>query len=101
VSVEAVSTTLIPEPYVPVQSPGQLIWFPVTVPVPFTVRVRSYVGPPLTLNVAETDLAELIVRVQGPVPAAVQSPPQPAKVEPTAGVGVRVTIAEPVGGSAA
>ena len=42
------------------------------------------------MNVAATDVAALIVTVQGPVP--VQPPPlQPVKVEPAAGVAVKVT----------
>jgi hypothetical protein len=41
-------------------------------------------------NVATTECAAFIVTTQAPVP--VQSPDQPEKVEPSAGVGVRVTI---------
>jgi hypothetical protein len=40
------------------------------------------------LKVAVTDCAALIVTVQVPVPA--QAPPQPPKVEPLAGVAVKV-----------
>ena len=41
------------------------------------------------MNVAATDVAALIVTVQGPVP--VQPPLQPVNVEPAAGVAVKVT----------
>jgi hypothetical protein len=41
------------------------------------------------LKVAVTDLLEVIVKLQEPVPE--QSPDQPAKTEPEAGVAVRVT----------
>jgi len=41
------------------------------------------------LKVAVTDLSEFIVKVQVPVPE--QSPDQPEKVEPAAGMAVRVT----------
>jgi hypothetical protein len=42
------------------------------------------------LKAAVTFLAALMLTVQAPVP--VQSPLQPAKVEPAAGVAVRVTL---------
>ena len=41
-------------------------------------------------NVAVTDLAALMVTEQVPVPE--HAPPQPVKVEPLAGLAVRVTV---------
>ena len=45
--------------------------------------------PPLVLKAPETVLLAFIVRLQGPVP--VQSPLQPAKLEPAAGLAVSAT----------
>ena len=61
----------------------------VTVPVPVPVfdTVRAYV---FSVNVAVTDLAALIVTTHVPVPVH-PAPLQPVKVEPVAGVAVRVT----------
>ena len=69
------------------QSPGQLMPVPVIVPVPVpvggvTVRVRC--GGGAAVNEPETALFAFIVRLQGPVP--VQSPLQPAKLEPPVGL---------------
>ena len=55
-------------------------------PVPALATVRMNV---CGLKVAVTDRAALMVTVQMPVP--VHAPPQPPKVEPAAGVAVRVT----------
>jgi len=61
----------------------------VTVPVPAPALVMASVKG-CRANVAVTDWAALIVTVQVPVP--VQPPPlQPLKVEPVAGVAVKVT----------
>ena len=74
--------------------PGQLISpsFDVTVPLPvpagFTVSVNRCT---LTLKVAVTDRAPLIVTVQV-VLVVVQLPLQPAKVDPVLGVAVSLTI---------
>ena len=60
----------------------------VTVPVPVPARATAMVG--LIVKVAVTAVAALTVIAQVPVPE--QPPPlQPAKVEPIAGVAVRVT----------
>ena len=74
------------------QSPGQLIPVPVIVPEPVpvggvTVRVRW--GGPETVKLPETALSAFIVSAQEPVPE--QAPLQPAKVEPAAGLALRVT----------
>ena len=64
---------------------GALVTVPLPVPPLLTVRVRG-----CRSKVAVTVVAALRVTVQAPVPA--QPPPlQPAKVEPAAGVAVRVT----------
>ena len=74
------------------QSPGQLMPVPVIVPEPVpeggvTVSVRW--GGGVALKAPETVLLAFIVRLQGPVP--VQSPLQPAKLEPAAGLAVSAT----------
>ena len=63
---------------------GALVTEPAPVPAFVTVSVC------VTVNVAVTDRSALIVTMQVPVPE--QPPPlQPVKVEPAAGVAVRVT----------
>jgi hypothetical protein len=81
----AVNRTLVPDAYCCVQSPGQSIPVPVTLPEPVTLTVS--VRSPGGANAAETDLFELIARVQlAAVP--LQSLPQPVKVWPAPGVAV-------------
>src|SRR5215208_1194657 len=65
---------------------GWLTTAPVPVPRFETVRARRSGAPP---NVAVTERAAFIVRVHVPVPE--QSPDQPVKLSPDAGVAVRVT----------
>lgn len=86
----AVSVTTVPlaneaEQVEPHSIPGGLL---VTVPAPgpALVTVKAYVGA----KVAVTNLAAVMLMVQVPVPA--QAPPQPANVEPTAAVAVKVTL---------
>src|SRR5206468_3113115 len=63
---------------------GELVMVPVPVPDLLTVSVKDCCA-----KVAVTEVAALIVTVQGPVPE--QPPPlQPVKFEPAAGVAVRV-----------
>src|SRR5438093_79088 len=63
---------------------GELVMVPVPGPDLLTVSVKDCCA-----KVAVTEVAALIVTVQGPVPE--QPPPlQPVKVEPAAGVAVRV-----------
>jgi dUTPase len=86
----SVRVTLAPLTKVALQVLGQLIpgGVLVTVPDPLPASVTDRGG----LKVAVTDWAALIVTVQLPVP--VQPPPlHPAKVQPAAGVSVRVTLA--------
>jgi hypothetical protein len=61
----------------------------VTVPLPETVadNVKTWV------NVADTDCGEFIVTVHPALP--LQAPPQPLKVQPLAGVAVKVTGVPP------
>jgi hypothetical protein len=72
----------------------QLIPEPVTLPLPLTETESRKVEPPPpppVVNEAVTDLAAFIRTLQvGLVP--VQDPPQPAKVDPAAGVAVSVTV---------
>src|SRR5262245_11311357 len=63
---------------------GALVMVPLPAPVLLTVSAM-----PCSAKVAVTDCAALIVTAQVPVP--VQPPLQPVKVEPAAGVAVRVT----------
>src|SRR6267142_1878364 len=64
---------------------GELVMVPVPVPDLLTVSVKDCCA-----KVAVTEVAALRVTVQVPVPE--QPPPlQPEKVEPAAGVAVRVT----------
>src|SRR5437868_3495091 len=63
--------------------PALEVTLPRPVPALATVRVNV-----CGLKVAVTDRAALIVTVHGPVP--VHAPPQPPKVEPAAGVAVKV-----------
>jgi len=64
---------------------GELVMVPVPVPDLLAVSVKDCCA-----KVAVTEAAALIVTVQGPVPE--QPPPlQPEKVEPAAGVAVKVT----------
>src|SRR5262247_2410708 len=63
---------------------GVLVMVPLPAPVLLTVSAKLW-----TAKVAVTDCAALIVTLQVPVP--VQPPLQPVKVEPAAGVAVRVT----------
>jgi hypothetical protein len=68
---------------------GELLTLPPPVPALLTLRPMGD-----ALNVAVTVAVEVTVTVQVPVPA--QPPPlQPAKVEPVAGVAVRVTTVPP------
>jgi hypothetical protein len=64
---------------------GALVTVPVPCPFLFTVRVRLGVGA----NVADTDVAAVSVTTQVPVPE--HGAPQPEKVDPVAGVAVKVT----------
>jgi len=73
---------------------------PQLIPAGLELTVPEPVPDVLTLNVSEknvkaavTDLAWLMLRMQLPVPE--QSPDQPEKAEPVAGVAVSVTV-EPV-----
>src|SRR5262245_44653019 len=63
---------------------GALVMVPLPAPVLLSVSAKLW-----TAKVAVTDCAALIVTAQVPVP--VQPPLQPVKVEPAAGVAVRVT----------
>jgi len=63
---------------------GELVTVPAPVPDLATVRANVCM-----LKVAVTDLAELMLTTQLPVP--VHAPLQPAKVEPEAAVAVSVT----------
>ena len=87
----AVSVTAVPlaneaEHVAPHVTPaGALVMVPLPAPLLLTVSAKLW-----TAKVAVTDCAALIVTAQEPVP--VQPPPlQPVKVEPAAGVAVRVT----------
>jgi hypothetical protein len=60
---------------------GELVTAPL--PVTLTDNVKTCV------NVADTDCAEFIVTVHPPVP--LQAPPQPLKIQPFAGVAVKLT----------
>jgi hypothetical protein len=89
----AVKATMVPlandaRQVVPQEMPaGALLTVPLPVPDFVTVSAKEVVG---NVNVAVTEVAALIVTVHVPVPA--QPPPlQPVKVEPVAGVGVKVT----------
>ena len=72
--------------------PGQLIApsFEVTLPLPVPAGVTERVKR-CTLKVAVTDWAALMVTVQVVLGPA-QLPLQPLKVEPPAGVAVRITV---------
>jgi hypothetical protein len=89
----SVKVTLVPLGKFALQVPGQLIPVGalVTVPDPLPITVTDSGKVAVLLKVAVTDWAALIVTVQLPVP--VQAPLHPAKVEPVAGVSVRVTLA--------
>src|SRR5580700_10451766 len=63
-------------------APGELV----TVPLPATLTLSVYW---VCANVAVTLCAALIVTTQLPTP--LQAPPQPLKVQPLAGVAVKVT----------
>jgi hypothetical protein len=87
----AVKVTAVPlvkpvEQVVPHEMPaGALTTLPLPVPDGVTVSAKDD-----CTKLAVTDMAALIVTVQGPVP--VQPPPlQPENVEPAAGVAVKVT----------
>src|SRR5262247_4677060 len=86
----AVSVTAVPlaneaEHVAPhVMPAGALVMVPLPAPLLLTVSAM-----PCTAKVAVTDCAALIVTLQVPVP--VQAPLQPVKVEPAAGVAVRVS----------
>ncbi len=86
----AVRVTAVFAVYASVQSLPQVmpagVLLTVPIPVPALVTVRRYVWG---VKVAVTDCAADIVREQVLVP--VQLPLQPVKMEPTAGVAVRVT----------
>jgi hypothetical protein len=68
---------------------GELVTIPSEASGPALVTERVKVAAE-ALKVAVTAAAAVIVTVQAPVPA--QAPDQPAKVEPVAGVAVRVTV---------
>jgi len=87
----AVKVTAVPlengaEHVVPQERPaGALVTVPVPAPAVVTVSAKVWIA-----KVAVTEVAALIVMVQVPVPE--QPPPlQPLKVEPAAGVAVKVT----------
>jgi hypothetical protein len=85
----AVSVTLVPGGYPSLQSPGQSIPGPDTLPLP--LPPRETVNDALATKTAVTDLLESIVTMQVPVP--VQSPCQPVKTAPGLAAGVKVTPA--------
>ena len=91
----AVRVTLVPESKGAEHVVPQLIppESDVTVPLPFpdllTVNVNVF-----SVNVAVTDFAAVIDTVQVPV-VFVQAPDHPAKVDPVAGVAVRMTLLVP------
>jgi hypothetical protein len=80
----------VPSAYPFEHVPGQEIPEPDTVPEPEPVSetVRVCVG--IVVNVAVTLWSELIITLHVVVPA--HAPPQPANVEPDAGVAVRDSI---------
>src|SRR5262249_59909407 len=86
VRVTAVPLANVAEHVAPhVMPAGALVMVPDPAPVLLTVSAK-----PGSAKVAVTDCAALIVTAQVPVP--VQPPPlQPVKVDPAAGVAVRVT----------
>jgi hypothetical protein len=84
---DAVNVTDALESYDSLQSPGQLIPGPETLPLPVTDTVN--VGR-TAANTAVTDLSESIVTVQVPVP--VHAPCQPVKAAPELGFAVSVTM---------
>jgi hypothetical protein len=90
VKVTAVPLANAAEHVVPHEIPaGLLVTVPVPVPLGLTVRVKVW-----TAKVAVTVVAALSVMVHVPVPE--QPPPlQPVKVEPAAGVAVKVTAVPP------
>jgi hypothetical protein len=87
---EAVSDTTVPLAYDALQVEPQLIPAGVDVTVPEPDPVFVTVSVCRIANVAVTAFALFIVTVQAPVP--VQAPLHPAKVDPTAGTAVRVTL---------
>jgi hypothetical protein len=89
----SVRLTLVPLGKFALHVPGQLMPVGVLAAVPDPLPAIVTDSAKLTvLKVAVTDCAALIVTVQLPVP--VQPPPlHPAKVQPAAGVSVRVTLA--------
>src|SRR5262245_22267231 len=87
----AVSVTLVPKRKLREQVGAQLMpgGFELTVPEPVPDRLTLKVTG-RSVNVALTDLAWVMLTVQVPVPE--QSPDHPKKLEPVAGVAVRVTL---------
>jgi hypothetical protein len=67
---------------------GALATVPVPVPASVTVNAKFVVPPP---NVAVTDVAAVIVKVQVPVPSQLFAPLHPVNVDPVAGAAVNVT----------
>lgn len=84
----AVRVTLVLVLTEALQVPGQLIPFPVTVPLPVPANV-TLTGNAVGMKSALTDCAEFIVTVHAPVPA--QAPLHPLNTDPAAAVGVSVT----------
>jgi hypothetical protein len=88
---DAVNVSCVPLAKFAEQVVGQLIpdgaLVTVPVPVPASLTVNPKFG--LTLKLAVTDVAAVIVNVQLPVPSQT-SPPQPANTEPALGTAVNV-----------
>jgi hypothetical protein len=88
---DAVNVTCVPLAKFAEHADGQLIpagaLLTAPVPVPASVTVSPKFG--LTVKLAVTDAAAVIVNVQLPVPSQT-SPPHPANTEPGLGVAVRV-----------
>ena len=81
----AVRVTIVPELYDALLPTATGLTVPLPVPAAVTLRVNVW-----SANAAVTLVAAFIVTVQGPVP--LQPPPlHPVKVEPVAGLAVRVT----------
>ena len=90
-SAEAVSVTTVPSSKTAEQVAPQSIPAGLLVTVPLPLPAFETVSVHCRMKVAVTSRSELIVTVHGPVPE--QSPDQPPKRLPGAGVAVRVTTA--------